>query len=75
MFYTGTVHFTQEVRQPELFYDAEEFDSLQEFIDTVTTLLADCFDNPEAEKLNIKLLNGEYGYEIDGDTTYVDVYF
>lgn len=76
--YSGMVFYSDKQRQPEPFYELEEFDSVEEFVDTVITLLADLVadEDSNAEQLLEKLNNRDYEVELDcdGEDNYVYVY-
>ena len=64
----GYVYFADVNCQPEpLVNEYMDCDSVEEFVETVATLIADCTDTDPDEPVLEKLFNKDYETELDSD--------
>lgn len=74
--YDAYVVYTDESRQPEpLVNEYMECDSVEEFVETIATLISDCTNVDADDPVLEKLYNHDYETELDcdGEENYIHV--
>lgn len=75
--YDAYVIYADESRQPEPLVNEsmDDCDSVEEFVETIATLISDCFDTDPDDPVLEKLYNHDYETELDcdGEENYIHV--